>query len=340
METLSIISHKGGAGKTSSAVMLAEDLARRGFRVVLIDADRQRGAGLLLGIEQPSGQVQQTENPRLRYLCSSMVPLREIASRAQELAGLFDAAVVDTPSLDDPLARAWIQMSTSVLMVLPVEPISLRTLDGADAALEAVQKLNPKIRLVGILPTMFDETDSTQRTLMLELVSRRQDGLLSPAIPLDSGLAHRAEQKAELRTRPGETTKLAYQATTEYLVSVLRLGGMYQAGTPTAPAAPVAAATHPSDARRAAQPATAQASKAPVDQRPPSRVLRQAPAPEPVAGKGGALRWVLAVAAVLIVIVVSLGLVLRQSRAAGTPSPKGGVLVPAVGGKPAPSLKR
>src|SRR5579862_5067348 len=120
MKTLAIISHKGGAGKTSSAVMIAEELARRGARVVLVDADRQRGAGLLLNIDQPTGYVQQTRNPRLRYFCAASASLREIPAKADELAGLFDAAVVDTPSLDDPLARAWIQLSTDVLMVIPV----------------------------------------------------------------------------------------------------------------------------------------------------------------------------------------------------------------------------
>src|SRR5438105_14981495 len=115
MKTLSIVSHKGGAGKTSSAVMLAEDLANRGLRVILVDADRQSGAGLLLGIEQPAGHVQQTRSPRLRYFSCAGLPLRELPTRAREFDGLFDVAVVDTPSLDDPLARGWLQVSSHVL---------------------------------------------------------------------------------------------------------------------------------------------------------------------------------------------------------------------------------
>src|SRR2546421_8787720 len=105
MKTLSIISHKGGAGKTSSAVMLAEDLARRGLRVALVDADRHRGAGIMLGVEQGTGELQQTRDPRLRYLCSSALPLRELAAKAEEMATQVDVTVVDTPSLDDPLAK-------------------------------------------------------------------------------------------------------------------------------------------------------------------------------------------------------------------------------------------
>jgi chromosome partitioning protein len=224
MKTLSIISHKGGAGKTSSAVMLAEDLAGRGLRVVLIDADRQRGAGLLLGIEQPTGLLQQTKNPKLRYFCSSIVPLREITSKAEELAGNFDVGVVDTPSLDDPLAKMWIQLSTDVLMVLPVEPVSLKTLESADTVVDNLLRLNEKVEVAGVLPTMFDENDSTQRSLLLELRARRPDGLL-PAIPLDSGLVHRAEQRAEKRTEPGENTRAAYAVVGDSLIQSLKLQG-------------------------------------------------------------------------------------------------------------------
>jgi cellulose biosynthesis protein BcsQ len=223
MKTLSVVSHKGGAGKTSSAVMFAEEFANRGLRVVLVDADRQKGAGLLLGIEQPTGVVQPTSNPRLRYFCSSGIPLKQLPERAEEFTGQFDLAVVDTPSLDDPLAKGWIQLSTHVLMVLPVEPVSVRTLDGADSALEKIQQLNPHIRGVGTLPTMFDEQDATQRTLMLELMSLRPEGLLSPTIPHDRGLAHRAEQKTERRTEPAESTRQAYRVVAEALVGTLGL---------------------------------------------------------------------------------------------------------------------
>ena len=209
--------------------MLAEDLARRGLRTVLIDADRQRGAGILLGISQPDAEVQQTRNPRLRYFCSNTLPLREIPVKARDLAGEFDVAVVDTPSLDDPLARGWIQMSTHALLVIPVEPLSIRTLESADNAVASIQKLNPKIGIVGTLPTMFDETDTTQRTLMLELMSLRSEGLISPAIPYDPGLTHRAEQQSDRRTEASETARLAYEAAGDVIVAAMGLQTAYQA---------------------------------------------------------------------------------------------------------------
>jgi cellulose biosynthesis protein BcsQ len=312
MKTLSIISHKGGAGKTSSAVMIAEDFARRGLRVVLIDADRQRGAGLLLGIEQATGLVQQTKNPKLRYFCASSIPLRELPLKAQELSQNFDVGVVDTPSLDDPLARTWIQLSTDVLLVMPVEPISLKTLEGADTAIEHLQRLNEDIRIAGVLPTLFDENDTTQRSLLLELRSRRPEGLL-PVIPLDQGLVHRAEQRAERRTEAAEGTRLAYAGVGDALVRTMQLNG----ATPVAPVA--------SGSWKAARPA-APAPPVGAGRGNPSvhEAMRRAqgtPAP------AGGMNWSLvAIAALVFLLVVGAGwaLGLARGKASGTsPVPAG-----------------
>jgi len=119
MKLIAVISHKGGAGKTTSAVQLAEELARRGQRTLLVDADRQQGAGLLLGIDAPAGCVQRTMMGDLSYLGSARLTDLEIADCYASVAGRFDVGVVDTPSLDDPLARGWLQLCSDVLFVSP-----------------------------------------------------------------------------------------------------------------------------------------------------------------------------------------------------------------------------
>lgn len=329
MKTLSIISHKGGAGKTSSAVMLAEDLAGRGLRVVLVDADRQRGAGLLLGIEQPTGLVQQTRNPKLRYFCSSTLPLRELPGKAEEMKGSFDVAVVDTPSLDDPLAKSWIQLSTDVLMVLPVEPVSLKTLEGADTVVDHLLRLNERIKVVGVLPTMFDETDSTQRSLLLELRARRPDGLLPP-IPLDSGLAHRAEQRAEKRTEPSQDTRDAYGVVGDALVNALMLQAAVRSGA--------AAAQVPPKRRPLTTPAVPDASRS-RGNNDVQDAVRRASSEGPV--RRGGFNWSLvAIAAVVFLLVVGAGVVLGLNRGkSGAPGPKTSKAIKAAHVRPVGGLK-
>jgi cellulose biosynthesis protein BcsQ len=280
MKTLAIISHKGGAGKTSSAVMLAEEFARRGQKVLLVDADRQKGAGLLLGIEQPDNSVQQTRNPRLRYFCTSGLPIRQLASKAASFRAEFDVAVVDTPSLDDPLARAWLQHSQFILMVIPVEPISIRTLDAADAALMQVKTLNPDVDSLGSLATIFDENDATQRALLMELMSSRPEGLLPVVIPRDAGLMHRAEQKEERRSEASEVCMQAYSKAADQLCQDMELGG---------------ASTLPAAARRPSVPAV-RITPMPAAAGPTGAT------PARAGGNGFGLLWAAAVAIALVVI--------------------------------------
>ena len=48
---LAVFNHKGGTGKTTSAVHVAAGLAARGAKVLLVDADGQGNVGASLGLE-------------------------------------------------------------------------------------------------------------------------------------------------------------------------------------------------------------------------------------------------------------------------------------------------
>jgi chromosome partitioning protein len=52
-KTLAIANRKGGCGKTMTAVSLATGLARRGKRVLAIDADSQGSMSVSFGIAEP-----------------------------------------------------------------------------------------------------------------------------------------------------------------------------------------------------------------------------------------------------------------------------------------------
>src|SRR5262245_36103425 len=147
MKLLAVISHKGGVGKTTSAVLLAEELAAKGYRTLLVDADRQQGAGLLLEVGTPTGQVQATRVPGLDYLGSGRATDADVAAHAAAAADHYDMGIVDTPSIDDSLARSWLQQATATLMIMQVEPLTVKTFQSAIGTLEEVRRLNPLIEL-------------------------------------------------------------------------------------------------------------------------------------------------------------------------------------------------
>lgn len=244
MQILSIVSHKGGAAKTTTAVMLAEDLARRGIRVLLMDADRQSSSSLLLGVEESDRTVTSTGTRRLRYLSGEGWTLHELPARVDELRAHFDVMVVDTPSLDDPLARTWLSLSNAALLVVPVEPLSLWTLPAAEKELADLRdSANPRLQLLGVLPNLFNIDLYKQRRLLEELEDGGKRRVLSP-IPWDGKLAKRAAENQQ-HTLPLPETREAYHAAADLVIGDLDLEPHAQkAGTPLPPSAtPLPAAT-------------------------------------------------------------------------------------------------
>lgn len=246
MKLLAVMSHKGGVGKTTSAVLLAEELAAKGFRTLLIDADRQQGAGLLLEVGSPTGEVQPTRVPGLDYLGSGKFTEAEVAANAAAVNDRYDIGIVDTPAVDDNLAASWLQQATATLMIMQVEPLTVKTFPNALATLEGVRRLNPLIELVGLLPTMFDANEQTHRTCLTELLTRRPESVFTPPVPMDLGLMHRGA--GDGAPEIGPAARQAYQCAADRIIRVLQpsrtgaTAGPLPAGADRVSGAPVFAA--------------------------------------------------------------------------------------------------
>lgn len=102
MPVISFANAKGGAGKTTAALLLATELAHQGFRVTVIDADPQRW---ITQWRDVSGPVRNIDVVSEVSVASLQCHLRELKSQTDffviDLAGARDALVTTALGLSD-----------------------------------------------------------------------------------------------------------------------------------------------------------------------------------------------------------------------------------------------
>ncbi|HPA52141.1 MAG TPA: ParA family protein [Thermoanaerobaculia bacterium] len=208
---ISLVSSKGGCGKTTTALNLGVAFAERGRRVVVVDLDPQGAVGLAL--DRPDGEwpglaehviegrpvaglVVETRLPGFCLLprgrldpvdtCSyeaflhSSGKVREVV---RELSAGRDYVLLDTPSGVGAISRAALAASDWALLPLQAEPLALRSIGQALRVIEHVSREeNRDLRLLGILPTMVQVRDEASFNV-LRTAWARLGGVLESVVP-------------------------------------------------------------------------------------------------------------------------------------------------------------
>jgi chromosome partitioning protein len=185
LRVLAISNQKGGVGKSTTAINLAAALAERGERVLLVDLDPQGTATLGCGYDP--GEVEATVYDALieraaleRILLPTPMgfdlapanidlagaeidlqnePGRDSLLRAA-LGGLGDRyayIVVDCPPSLSLLTLLALAAATDVIIPVQCEYFALKGLQLLkDTIAKVRRRINPELRVAGILPTMYD----------------------------------------------------------------------------------------------------------------------------------------------------------------------------------------
>lgn len=244
---------KGGCAKTISAVNIATILARRGFRVLLVDVDPQANATINLGIdplaverekrslahvlkdEAAIGDVIVTiESSGLEVLPSSpslSVTESEIAAdntgpfdlreRLVDLKRVYDHIVIDTPPNLGAMTLNGLAAADSVLVPCQTEMLAIA---GVGLLLTRIEKLkrrfHPNIKIAGILPTLYNAR-LAQHQAGLEAITEQYGTThrIFPAVPWattygESVMAGRAAVETTNNLRGAE----AYEKVVDLLV--------------------------------------------------------------------------------------------------------------------------
>ncbi|MDX2005171.1 MAG: ParA family protein [Meiothermus sp.] len=189
MKRIGIVNQKGGVGKTTTAVNMAAYLAKAGQRTLIIDLDPQVNAtsglgqstrtanvySVMIGESQPKEAILELE-PNLHLMPSSpdlvgaSAELLERPTRLREvLADLdssYDLILLDAPPSLGPISMNILAASDGLIVPVQAEYYALEGIAGLIDTIEQVRSsLNPSLRLLGVLITMYDP-----RTLLSQQV--------------------------------------------------------------------------------------------------------------------------------------------------------------------------
>ena len=201
MKTLVLANQKGGVGKSAVATLLAHHLAQTGRRVLAIDLDhqgnmssplRRSGRPAVAGITadriltesvavMPSASFVLVPSDRALLTLERQPQrhndfARHVRSFLAAMDAQFDVCLIDTnPNPDIRLIAALV----SADFVLSPIQLNLEAMDGIGGLLNhervGVRKikavLNPKLQLIGLLPTMVEPTPF-QRSNFVQIVQR------------------------------------------------------------------------------------------------------------------------------------------------------------------------
>ena len=210
--TIAVANQKGGVAKTTTVASLGSALAERGRKVLLVDLDPQSCLTFSLGLDPDAVElsihdvllgrvgapmaIQPTEDgvdllPATIELAGAEAQLlsrpgREYVLRSalEEVSAAYDVVLLDcSPSLGVLTLNA-LTAADELIIPLQCEMLSHRGVGQLLDTVADVQRiLNPGLRVLGVLPTMFDGRTNHARAVLADVAGRYSLPVLEPAIP-------------------------------------------------------------------------------------------------------------------------------------------------------------
>jgi chromosome partitioning protein len=183
-QVIVLANQKGGVAKTTTTLNLGVAFAEQGFKVLLIDLDPQGNLTMSQGLNPDTIEHSMFDVLVHRMPITQVIETREvdIAVSSIDLAGAdmalssqigreralekglapvrdnYDFILIDTPPSLGLLTINAFVAATGVLVPVQTEYLSLRGLVQLENTLSMVREnLNPKVSIIGIVPTMYDK---------------------------------------------------------------------------------------------------------------------------------------------------------------------------------------
>ena len=235
---ISLLNHKGGVGKTTSAINIGAGLVELGKNVLLIDLDPQANLSLSLGIPRQKSTIYEAlrgESELVPYtvkegldvvtstldLSGAEMELINEAGREYILRELlevveedYDYVIIDCPPSLGLLTLNALTSSTYVYIPLQTEFLALQGLTKIKQIIDKVRfRLNKKLSIGGVIATMYDHRKVLNRdvveTIKKFFGNRVFDTYIRDNVALAEAPAQRKDIFEYSRKSPGAVDYLA-----------------------------------------------------------------------------------------------------------------------------------